>query len=334
MCRDKISSIILFISIFIFSINPCVKATGSSIVRLFLPSKTWVIEVNIEGFKIEENSLSYDGEARRFFAKNENKNLFISALLEKAKVSGDSKTCREYYWNEIKKNMSQKKDLPEPEEIKIWEEGDRAMLENIVKEFKGIKINQKHLHVFMTKEDIWIHIHLSKVDYKPEDEKLFREILDRVRIIDGYTFSSFDYLSIGSSFYLWMNFEKAIEYYEKALELEKEQLTLPRTLWFVLIDNLGMSYGLTGNHKKAKEIFEYGISITPGYPMFYYNLACAYAEMGDLENAIVNLKKAYMYKDNMPAGFSKIPDPRKDPSFKPYFKNKEFLKALKELNQK
>lgn len=304
-----------------------------SVIRLFLPGKNWALEINIEGFKLKENLLDFDGEARRFFAENENKNVLISAFLEKAYKEGDSKVCREYYWNKIKEGSAKDKKSPKLEEIRMWEEGDRAMLEYTIKEFEGLKINQKHLNLFMTKEDIWIHIHLSKVLYEPEDENIFREILNSVKIIDPYIFTSFDYMSIGSSFYLWMNYEKAIEYYEKALQLEKEHLTLPKTLWFVLIDNLGMAYGMTGNHKKAKEIFEYGISISPGYPMFYYNLACAYAEMGDLENAIVNLKKAYMYKDNMPAGFSKIPDPKKDPSFKPYLKNKEFLKALKELNR-
>jgi tetratricopeptide (TPR) repeat protein len=331
----------LFKKVFLINLSICLLVLffflngneSNGKVRLFLPEKTWVMEVNIEGFKLEENLLSFDGESRRFFVSNENKNLFMSVFLEKAEGLWDSKDYREYYWNEYKRNTAKNKELSEPEEIRIWEEGEKAMLEYINKEFEGIKINQKHLHLFMTKEDIWIHIHLSKVDYKPEDEKLFREILDSVRIIDNYPFNSFDYLTVGSSFYLWGNFEKAIEYYEKALELEKKQLKLPKTLWFVLIDNLGMSYGMIGNHKKAKEIFEYGISTAPGYPMFYYNLACAYAEMGDIKNAIINLKMAYKYKDNIPAGFSELPNPRKDPSFKPYLKNKEFLKALKELDR-
>jgi hypothetical protein len=54
----------------------------------------------------------------------------------------------------------------------------------------------------------------------------------------------------------------------------------------VLVDNLGMAYGITGDLKKASEIFEYGLSKDDTYPMFYYNLACTYAEMNDLDNTI------------------------------------------------
>ena len=57
---------------------------------------------------------------------------------------------------------------------------------------------------------------------------------------------------------------------------------LDKTLWYVLIDNLGMSYGITGDLQEAKETFDYGVSKDPTYPLFYYNLACTYAEMNDV----------------------------------------------------
>src|SRR5262245_29743355 len=69
-----------------------------------------------------------------------------------------------------------------------------------------------------------------------------------------------EYMQEGSQFYFKNDFKKAIEPYSKALELEKKQSTLPKPLWYVLIDNLGISYGITGDLKKAKETFEYGLS--------------------------------------------------------------------------
>ncbi len=139
------------------------------------------------------------------------------------------------------------------------------------------------------------------------------------------------YVSKGSSAYLRQDYKKAIKLYSKALKLEREEPTFDRDVWRVVVDNLGMSYGLTGNHKKAREIFKYGLSKDKGYPMFYYNLACTYAEMNDLDNAIINLKRAFKYKDNMIPG-ERMPSPEADNSFARHLNNPKFQHALKELD--
>ena len=94
-----------------------------------------------------------------------------------------------------------------------------------------------------------------------------------------------------------------------------------------------MSYGITGDLDKAKEIFEYGISKEPDYPMFYYNMACTYGEKEDMEKAIEYLKLAFDRRENMIAG-EKIPNPATDSSFKRFMKNEKFKAALKELKKK
>ncbi len=134
----------------------------------------------------------------------------------------------------------------------------------------------------------------------------------------------------GSYYYLKDNFATAVIPYSKALEMEKANPTLDRRSWRILVDNLGMAYGISGDLKKAKETFEYGLSRDGEYPMFYYNLACAYAEMNDMENAISFLRKAYRYKNNMMAGET-FPDPAVDDSFKRFMQNGRFLASLKEM---
>ena len=137
----------------------------------------------------------------------------------------------------------------------------------------------------------------------------------------------------GSAHYLRRNFKKAIGPYQKALDLEKQKRTLEQTLWRVLVDNLGMSYGISGNLKVAKETFEYGISEDPDYPMFYYNMACTYGEMDNMEKAIEYLRLAFAKKDNMIPG-EKFPDPAKDSSFARFADNEKFIAALKEMKEK
>ena len=98
----------------------------------------------------------------------------------------------------------------------------------------------------------------------------------------------------------------------------------------MLIDNLGMSYGMTGDLQKAKETFEYGIAKDSTYPIFYYNLACTYAEMGKAEEASQNLRKAFEYKSNVLAGET-MPDPLTDDSFKKLMKDRDFRQLAESL---
>jgi tetratricopeptide (TPR) repeat protein len=137
----------------------------------------------------------------------------------------------------------------------------------------------------------------------------------------------------GSYYFLKRDFEKAIGPYQKALDLEKTEATLDKTLWKVLVDNLGMAYGITGDLDKAKETFEYGISKDADYPMFYYNMACTYGEKEDVEKTIEYLKLAFDRRENMIPG-EKMPDPATDSSFQRFMKDEKFKTALKELKQK
>lgn len=140
------------------------------------------------------------------------------------------------------------------------------------------------------------------------------------------------YLREGSAYFINREYKKSIGPYSMALELEKNQPTLDKNLWRVLVDNLGMAYGVSGDLKKAKETFEYGLSKDVAYPMFYYNLACTYAEMDDLENCIVNLKLAFKYKENMMPG-EQMPDPARDSSFQRFLGNQHFRETLREIGQ-
>jgi tetratricopeptide (TPR) repeat protein len=134
----------------------------------------------------------------------------------------------------------------------------------------------------------------------------------------------------GSVYYLRHDFEKAIGPYKRALDLEKEKRTLDKTIWKVLVDNLGMAYGITGDLDKAKETFAYGIEKDPDYPMFYYNMACTYGEKKDMDKAIEYLKLAFDRRENMIPG-EDMPDPATDSSFKRFMQNEKFKAALEEL---
>ncbi|HEY0003628.1 MAG TPA: thermonuclease family protein [Pyrinomonadaceae bacterium] len=143
--------------------------------------------------------------------------------------------------------------------------------------------------------------------------------------------ATMEYLRQASAYYLQRDFARAIPLYRKALELEKRQRTLNKNFWKVMVDNLGMAYGVTGDLKNALETFQYGLSQDPTYPMFHYNMACTYAEMGEMDKAISYLRRAFEYRANMIRG-ERLPDPTRDSSFRRFMGNEKFINALQEMS--
>jgi tetratricopeptide (TPR) repeat protein len=141
------------------------------------------------------------------------------------------------------------------------------------------------------------------------------------------------FLIKGSRSYLDGDYVMAIAWYQKAFDLDTADSKLPRAYWYVLVDNLGMSYGITGKLTEAEQIFRYGLTKDSTYPMFYYNLGCNFAEQENLDSAMANLTRAYEYKNNMLKG-EHLPDPSTDGSFQRFMKNEKFLNLIDRLKGK
>jgi tetratricopeptide (TPR) repeat protein len=221
-------------------------------------------------------------------------------------------------------------------DVKASEVGSMAVIEYLLPKVQGVPLQQKNFIGCAAKDDIYIDLHLSKVLFKPADESLFNDILNHVHIGDRATQSSdsdatsFDYFREGSQFYAANDFRNAIGPYQKALDLEKQQPELSKNYWHVLVDNLGMAYGITNDLKRAEETFNYGVSKDPDYPMFYYNLGCVYAERNDMDKSMDYLRKAFALKANSIPGES-MPDPRHDDSFQRFMSNERFRKFADSL---
>lgn len=153
---------------------------------------------------------------------------------------------------------------------------------------------------------------------------LDRHIASHERVYGGGNRSSFE---MGNDYHYSGNHKAAIQHYEAALEKEKTNPSLSPEQLVKLINNLGVSYGVTGQLDRAKSTLEYGISKNPTYPTFYYNIGCIFAINGDLTNALANLRQAKRYKANMYTRGA-WPDPMKDSAFQAYWKNPQFMEFV------
>ncbi|MBM4143560.1 MAG: hypothetical protein FJ225_08235 [Lentisphaerae bacterium] len=300
------------------------EAASSETISLSLPELSWSLEMAVPGFVVKEKEIAPSGQAARFYAVSEGSGVVLSGFLEKAAKKGDSKACRDHYWSRAKQSPFKK------EQIGMRESGPMAIVEYIVPDYLGKELRQKNLNAYLAEGDYWMDVHLSKTGYKTGDEDPFLPVLKGIRINRTYVPTASDRFDFGNIYYHQKDYKKAAMQYEKALELEKQKPSLPRTLWLVLVDQLGMSYGISGDLAKSQHLYEWAVTKEPEYPMFYYNLACSFAEMGKQDNAIKNLRLAFKYNGNSIPGES-VPDPRTDSSFEKYLNNPEFKAALEQM---
>ncbi len=125
-------------------------------------------------------------------------------------------------------------------------------------------------------------------------------------------------------------FSEAAQEYTTALSLDDKQQALPEEDRLNILDQQAVSYAESGNLAHAKELYDAAIKKNADYPLFYYNLACVYAEMHQLDPALTNLKKAWSLRDKMPRGQA-FPDPRKDSSFRAYVNDPRFQDAVRNM---
>ena len=285
---------------------------------LVTPGSSWSLEIDVPGYKVQKEVLSPDGTSAQLMAVNERNDIILSAFLEKAAGPVDAKACRQYYWSKTQENPITR------ENITLTETGSVALVEYLDKDLDGVPVNQQNLNAYLATNDYWIDVHISKTDFKPGDEAMFHYIVKNIRINGDFTSTPLVYAAWDSFFMAQHNFDMAGRLAQKALEIDRLKPQLTHRQKIFVLEDVVNAYGNMGNNEKAKEFSELGLKQEPGYPEFYYDIACSFAETGDKTNALANLKLAFQNKAKSFPG-DQISDPRTDSSFANYANDPDFV---------
>ena len=311
------------------------------------PEKGLGLSIDLSGFKKDVDEVKPDGR-RYLTASHPKTGLNVSVTLEKVPAKASAEGCLEQL------RLIQKGPIvTRGQDIALNRTGEIPTLEYTLRKIQGVQLDQKNLYACIAQDNVYADIQLSKVQYTAADAPLFQSLLKTVRLQPRPSEmirhpappppkemirlpapappDSMELLNIGNALYRRYEYAQAIPPYQKAFELEKAQPQLDRTRWRVLIDNLGMAYGMIGRLKEARATFEQGIEVDPTYPMFHYNLACTFADMNDLEHAMQSLKTAFRHRKNQNPGEKGFPDPRQNSSFQSFMKNDTFRNLVKDL---
>ena len=293
------------------------------------------LSIDLTGFKTDIDQVKEDGR-RYLTASHPKTGLNVSITLERVPTRASIQGCREQL-----QLIRQGPLVTHGQDIKLNAAGAIPTLEYTLRKFRGVRLDQKNMYTCIAQDNVYADIQLSKVHYSAADAPLFQSILQSVRLqrepskiirtqAPGPP-NSRELLDIGNALYRQNHYAQAIPPYQKAFELEIAEPQLDRTLWRVLIDNLGTAYGMTGRLKEAKATFQQGIQTDPTYPMFHYNLACMFAGMNDLDHAMQSLTTAFRHRKNQNPSDKGMPDPRQDASFQHLMKNETFRNLVNDL---
>jgi len=154
-------------------------------------------------------------------------------------------------------------------------------------------------------------IHISSVINTADEEQAMKADLTAFNPDLNYQSDAGNYFRFASALFKGAH-GLAAPYYKSALDALPDDLKslAPRR---IIIDQLVMSLGMSGDLKNSRAVAEIAITKDPDYPLNYYNLACADAEEGKAGDAKLHLQKAFDRRANVISG-EKLPDPSKDDS--------------------
>jgi len=336
----------------LFGLLPAAQAqTGNAegVYYLAVKGADWALAFNTDLFGLEpmENAAYGNGANQRMKTDMSAEGLMVSAFIERltngqaAKIKS-SVGCRNLYWEKLK-------NFPIPaQNLKRMEYRGMSLLQADYEEVKDDGVfEQRSVHAYLFHPGYCVDLHVSKSDYQAGDAPLLNKFLNRIRLVTDYRPPATESepqaadappqagdsgarleatLQAGIMAYMGGDYKKAAANLASVLESEKKNRTLSDRMLIPLIDHLGESYGRLGEFKKAHEALDYGISLFPTQTQLNYNKACAYGEMGELDNALAELEKAYA---NNPKRKPYLPNPATDSSFAKFRSEPKFKEFLK-----
>jgi len=140
-----------------------------------------------------------------------------------------------------------------------------------------------------------LYIEASYARFIEHDGEKRRQILEQ--LVEKYPKEKYAHYRLGW-YYQSINRDRAIEEYNKALELDPN--------FGSALNLLGYAYAITDNYEKAVEVFKRYVSVSPGEANPLDSLGDIYFFMGNLDDAILKYKEALEIKPDFHVTHPKI----------------------------
>lgn len=295
------------------------------IATVALIEKPWAVALDITGYSVRIDGVTPDGR-RYLFATDASTSMTLSVTMETVNGQATTQGCLTHL-RQVATTLAG----DSSGNVVEYAVGRLPVIEYSISGANTNNLDQFHLLACTGKENVYTDVHLSKLHFKSGEESLLRRVLASLDIVPAMAAGSLDHFRAGSAPYLQGHYAESISHYEEALALEQSVPTLDKSLWRLLVHNLGVAYRMTGDLPRAMHIFQYGLSQDPFNPLFHYNLARIHAGMNDRDQTMQSLHAAFR---NRPAtGIDSLPDPRQDVFFRRFMLDPSFRTLAEHLMQ-
>jgi hypothetical protein len=143
-----------------------VASAGAAPVQVEIPKEGWSIAFDSPSLSKQQESRG-DGE----YAFRANSGRFnISLFVEKPGGAGRThRDCYEFYWSQARRNPMIAQDSVQSAETPKYV----RVQYDIVTEFQGQAIRQRHVHYYFVYREKWVDVHISIIVPTKEDEETF-----------------------------------------------------------------------------------------------------------------------------------------------------------------
>lgn len=172
-----------------------------------LPGKRWALVMDVQGFKVEVDRIQPDG---RKYVRATNPGTGSLSRFDSNGLTAwlTARSAPEFLRKGVEENSRFKF-----EDIQQRPVGPLTTMEYLVSEWPGQPVQQKNVLACLTKEDVFVDVHLSKTPCKPGEEVLFQSLLSSIRFVERKSMesgsrsgTSQDYFNEGSKYYLQRNY--------------------------------------------------------------------------------------------------------------------------------
>ena len=146
--------------------------------RLRLGERDWVLVLPVAGFELDPPMMREDGGGIAIRGTHPQTELVFSAFVERTERRQDASAWRD-------EQLAQVRESPLPTSGLLQGEiGGKPALQYDVKRALGQRLDQRHVNVYLVRDDCWIDVHVSRVGFRKGDEQLITDFLAGVQIED------------------------------------------------------------------------------------------------------------------------------------------------------
>jgi len=315
----------------VVSVVVCAQQPSGSRARVEVPGVVGVLEIDVGATPWHLDFLPED-KWTMLQARQRPDHIAISALLRQVEFAASAQSCKNELWPRTQQSL-----------------GER--ISNLQESFTGGFTREEytgggtgttashHLVAYLGSRNLCTEVHLTKEGFTLADQKSFEQILSSVRLLPDETgvtasgqaqASSSALMAQGDEMRAQTNYGAAAKSYQRAFDQERANRTFDNDMFLDLISKLGFAYRMNGQLAKAKETLDYGLSQNADYPIFHYDMACTYAQMGKMDESLGELKAAYQHSAKVAP--VQLPNhPEEDACFAKWANDPRFMDVIQKL---